>query len=290
MKKERVTIIGSNGQLGSDLVSAFGHGEYDVTELTHKDISVEDVDSVHKVLRELKPDVILNTAAYHNVPKCEEHPSSAFMVNSLGALNVASIADEIKALNVYFSTDYVFDGRKKAPYLESDIPNPLNVYANSKLSGEYYSLNYGRKSYVMRVSGLYGKVPCRAKGGNNFVTTMIKLSKEKPEVRVVNDEILTPTPTWEVAKKIVELIKREAFGLYHLTCEGECSWYEFAEVIFNTLRLSTPLHQSSVKDIPNTVNRPFYSVLQNKHLDMINAEPMPLWRDALKDFLQCNYL
>ena len=290
MKKERVTIIGANGQLGSDLVSAFGHEEYDVTELTHKDISVEDVDSVHKVLRELKPDVILNTAAYHTVPRCEENPTTAFNVNSMGALNVARIAQEIGAVNVYFSTDYVFDGSKKAPYPESDLPNPLNVYANTKLSGEYYSLNYAPSSFVLRVSGLYGRVPCRAKGGNNFVTTMIKLSKEKPEVRVVNDEILTPTPTWEVAKETVELIKREAFGLYHLTCEGECSWYEFARVIFDTLKLDTPLHSCSVRDFPSEVKRPFYSVLQNKHLEMINAEPMPRWQDALKKFLQYNYL
>jgi dTDP-4-dehydrorhamnose reductase len=178
----------------------------------------------------------------------------------------------------------VFDGKKQKPYTEDDRPNPLSVYANTKLSGEYFAMNYCDKSFVIRVSGIYGKVPCRAKGGN-FITTMIKLAKEKPEVRVVTDEILTPTPTYHIAKNTAALIKTGAFGLYHMSCEGECSWYEFAKVIWETLKLTTPLYSASVKDFPLVVKRPFYSVLENRNLNKLGINEMPEWKEALIEFL-----
>ena len=146
-------------------------------------------------------------------------------------------------------------------------------------------MNYSDKSYVIRVSGIYGKIPCRAKGGN-FVTTMIKLANEKPEVRVVNDEILTPTPTYWIAKNTAELIKTNAFGLYHMSCEGQVSWYEFAKVIWETLGLKTPLYSASVNDFPLVVKRPFYSVLENQNLNRLGINKMPEWKNALREFLK----
>lgn len=288
MRRKKVAIIGANGQLGSDLCEVFSRF-HDVIPLTHADIEITDIEMTLDVLKRIKPDIILNTAAYHNVPKCEQNPELSFKVNSLGALNVAKIADELKVINVYYSTDYVFDGVKKSPYIEDDRPNPLNVYGSTKLLGEYYTLNYSTKSYVIRISGIYGKTPCRAKGGN-FITTMVKLAKERPEVKVVNDEILTPTPTRVIAEKTVELIETDAFGLYHLTCEGECSWYEFAKVIFETLDIKTPLYPVSAKDFPSSVKRPSYSVLENLNFKKLNLSEMPFWKDALIEFLKMNYL
>jgi len=284
----KVAIIGSNGQLGSDLVKEFTQSGNDVVPLIHSDINVEDIQSVRKTLSNLKPEVILNTAAYHVVPKCEEDPNKAFQVNALGALNLAKISDELKAVNIYYSTDYVFDGKKMAPYVESDSPNPLNIYATTKLLGEYYTLNYSQKGVVLRISGIYGEVPCRAKGGN-FITTMIKAAKEKPEVKVVNDEILTPTPTQSIAIKTMEILQKNPTGLFHLTCEGQCSWYEFAEVIFTTLKLTAPLSSISVKDIPMNVKRPTYSVLENQRAKQLSIPNMPRWKDALISFLNQNY-
>ena len=284
----KVAIIGSNGQLGSDLVREFMLDGNEVVSLTHSHIKVEDLNSSRDVLLKIKPEAILNTAAFHVVPKCEEDPTKAYEVNSLGALNLAKIGDELNAVSLYFSTDYVFDGEKKSPYLESDRPNPLNVYASTKLNGEYYTLNYSKHGIVLRVSGIYGEVPCRAKGGN-FITTMIKASKEKPEVKVVNDEILTPTPTKEIAKKTKEILQKKLRGLFHLTCEGQCSWYEFAEVIFSTLKLKKPLSSISVKDIPMTVNRPTYSVLENQSAKEFGISLMPEWREALISFLNQHY-
>lgn len=283
----KIAVIGANGQLGTDLMEVLSE-KHSVTGLNHADIEITDIDSVRNVLTSLKPDIILNTAAYHIVPEAEKFPDKAFLINGTGVLNLAKFCNDADIRLLHYSTDYVFDGKKQKPYTEDDCPNPLNVYANTKLSGEYFALNYCDHSFVVRVSGIYGKVPCRAKGGN-FITTMIKLAKEKPEVRVVNDEILTPTPTFWIAKNTAELIKTDAFGLYHMSCEGEVSWYEFAQIIWNTLKLETPLYPASVKDFPLVVKRPFYSVLENRNLNRIEINKMPEWRLALTQFLKHNF-
>jgi len=284
----KIAIIGGNGQLGSDLAEVFSK-DYEVTILNHTDIEITNIDSVSDVISSVKADIVLNTAAYHVVPEAEKFPDKAFNVNGTGVLNLAKICQDKKAVLVHYSTDYVFDGSKQKPYREEDRPNPLNVYANTKLAGEYFALNYCDRSFIIRVSGIYGKIPCRAKGGN-FITTMIKFSKEKPEVRVVDDEVLTPTPTIEIAKNTAELIKTDAFGLYHMSCEGEVSWYEFAKTIWEVLNLKTPLYPASVKDFPLVVKRPFYSVLDNFNLRKIKMNQMPEWKEALKDYLNKVYL
>lgn len=285
----KIAVIGANGQLGTDLVEVMSQHKHEVIALTHDDIAIDRRDRVREALTATQPDVILNTAAYHHVPKCEDHPETAFAVNAQGALNLAKMAAELKSTLVHYSTDYVFDGTKQAPYIETDTPNPLNVYATSKLAGEYFALNYSPKSYVIRISGIYGNIPCRAKGGN-FITTMIRLANEKPEVRVVTDEVLTPTPTYEIALKTLSIVASEQYGLYHLTCEDSCSWYEFAREIFTVLNLKTPLYEAKVKDFPPTVKRPFYSVLENQRFNALGSERMPHWRDALHTFLQQHYM
>jgi dTDP-4-dehydrorhamnose reductase len=279
-----VAVIGANGQLGTDLMDVLS-AKHIVTGLNHADIEITEIDSVRDALSRIKPAIVLNTAAYHIVPEAEKFPAKAFQINGIGTLNLAKVCQDLDTRLVHYSTDYVFDGQKQKPYNEDDRPNPLSVYANTKLSGEYFALNYCDHSYVVRVSGIYGKVPCRAKGGN-FITTMIKLANEKPEVRVVNDEILTPTPTYHIAKNTAALINTDAFGLYHMSCEGEVSWYEFAKVIWETLQLKTPLYAASVKDFPLVVKRPFYSVLENKNLNKLGINEMPEWKEALIQFLK----
>ena len=280
----KVAIIGSNGQLGSDLMEVFS-AQHEVVALNHSDIEVADVDSVKSVLTTVKPDLVLNTSASHNVPLCETNPDQAFAINGKGALNLARVCTDIDAKLVHYSTDYVFDGQKQKPYIESDNPNPLNVYATTKLAGEHFALNYASKSFVIRVSGIYGKIPCRAKGGN-FITTMLKLAKEKPEVKVVNDEVLTPTPTSEIAANTLKLVTTDHYGLFHMSSEGACSWYEFAKTIWETLQLETPLYPTSVKEFNAPVKRPFYSVLENKQLKEINCNIMKDWKESLVHFLK----
>ena len=283
----KVAIIGSNGQLGTDLSEIFS-AKHVVVGLTHADIEISDIDNVKKVFGEMKPDVVLCTAAAHNVPKCESEPDVAFKINGIGSLNLAKVSADLGFKLVQYSTDYVFDGRKMKPYVETDAVFPQSAYAVTKYCGEQFIQNYCTKFFVVRVSGIYGKIPCRAKGGN-FISTMVKLSKEKPEVRVVKDEILTPTPTREIAKNTLSLVESEAYDVYHMTCEGEVSWYEFARTIFDTLKLQTPLYEASVKDFPLVVKRPFYSVLENANLKKIGLNQMPHWKEALITFLKENY-
>ncbi len=280
----KVAVVGANGQLGTDLVAALAAAGIEVAPLTHANVEVADADSVRAALADHRPDAVLNTAAFHNVPRCEEEPERAFAVNALGALNVARACAELGIRNVYFSTDYVFDGTKGEPYEESDLPAPLNVYAASKLAGEQLTLAYTPDGLVLRVSGIYGKTPCRAKGAN-FVSKMIELAGTRPEVRVVTDEILSPTPTRAIAAKTVELLGTEAAGLLHLTCEGSCSWYEFAREIFTTLGLETPLLEATVAEFASPVRRPHYSVLANTRLAGLGLTPMPHWRPALIEYL-----
>lgn len=286
----KIAIIGSNGQLGSDLLEVLYDND-EVIGLTHSDIDIGDYVQSREALLQIKPDVIINTAAMHNVPKCEENPLLAYQINGLGSLHLAKISNELKCVLVHYSTDYVFDGLKMAPYFEGDVTNPLNVYSVTKLAGENYIKNYCDRGYVIRVSGIYGKVPSRAKGGSNFITTMIRLAKEKSEVKVVSDEILTPTSTYDIALNTKLLVEQQPdFGVYHMTNEGECSWYEFATEIFSTLQLTTPLYETTVKEMSVPIKRPFYSVLENNMLKNNNINIMPHWKKSLETFLLKNYL
>ncbi len=280
----KVAVVGADGQLGTDLLDALTGAGMAAAPLGHGDIEVAELGSVRAALTAHRPDAVLNTAAFHNMPECEEDPGRAFAVNAVGALNLARATAELGVRNVYYSTDYVFDGAKGEPYLETDAPAPLNVYGASKLAGERLTEVYAPGSLVLRVSGLYGRVPCRHKG-ENFITKMIALAAKLPEVRVVTDEILTPTPTRAIAEKTVELLRTDAAGLLHLTCEGSCSWNEFARQIWDTLEIGTPLGEATVADFPSPVQRPTYSVLANSRLAATGLAPMPHWREALREFL-----
>jgi len=280
----KVAVIGANGQLGSDIVEYFS-SKCEVTALNHQDIEITNFNNSREVLNTLQPDVVINTAAYHNVPMCEEDPVRSFEINGLGALNLAKLSADQNFKLVHYSTDYVFDGMKKKPYVESDCPNPLNVYALTKLDGEKLIQNYCDQYFIIRVAGIYGKTPCRAKGGN-FIDTMIKVAGSRPLVKVVNDEILTPTSTEEIARNTYALIQTDAFNLYHMTAQEEVSWYDFAKVIFAELNLKTPLESCTVDDFPSPVKRPTYSALENENLKKINLDQMRHWKEALLYYLK----
>lgn len=277
-----VVVVGATGQLGSDCVEAFA-GEQ-VTGLGHDAIELGDADGVRRTLERLAPKIVVNTAAFHNVPRCETEPEQAYAVNAIAPRHLARACTELGARLVHVSTDYVFDGSKQAPYVETDAPAPLNVYAVSKLAGEYGVLANGDDHQVVRSSGLYGVRPCRAKGGN-FIDTMFKVAKEKPEVKVVDDEILTPTFTADLAAQIRVLALEGPPGLYHATSAGQCSWYEFARLIFDLGGLTTPLHPTTVKEFAAPVRRPFYSVLENAALARAGIDRMRDWRAALTDYM-----
>jgi len=281
----KVTIVGANGQLGQDLVKAFSRHGDDVLGLTGQDLDVANPESVGLALGRSEPQVLVNTAAFHNVEACENEPEKALAVNALGARNLAMAAARQGFKLIHVSTDYVFDGRQRRAYSEEDCPHPLNCYGNSKLSGEFFVRALCKDYAIVRLSGLYGTAPCLGKKGLNFVKLMLKLARERGEVKVVNDEIVTPTYTVAAAEQIVKLSCAEVTGVFHATPQGECSWYDFAEAIFQLAGTPVKLAPATVADFPAKVPRPHYSVLDNKHLRAAGLDIMPGWRECLKSYL-----
>jgi dTDP-4-dehydrorhamnose reductase len=278
----KVAIIGANGQLGVDLCRVLSGQGITLAALTHQDVDVSDSDQVDPVLDAVRPDVVISTAAYHKVEECEHHPGTSFAVNATGPRNLAQACRRINAVLVHFSTDYVFDGSQKQPYRESDLPHPLNVYGVSKLAGEaMVPFTWGRH-FVIRTCGLYGTAGSSGKGGN-FVETMLKKAAGSP-LRVVNDQVLTPTFTGDLAEAVSQLIRNDAYGLYHVSAEGQCSWYEFARKIFELENLAVDLKPVSTLEFPSPVQRPAYSVLSKQKLKSLGIS-MPPWEDGLARYL-----
>ncbi len=280
-----IAVIGANGQLGTDVCRACADLGDEVAPMTHAELEVCDVDGVARVLREVGPGVIVNTSAMHHVEDCERRPHQAYEVNGLGARNLALVACDLGAVLVQVSTDYVFDGAKQSPYVETDLPRPLNVYGNSKLAGEQFVRSLAPKHFILRTSALYGKNPCRAKGGLNFVELMLKLGREREEVRVVDDEIVSPTSTEELSRQIARLAHFDEYGTYHATAEGNCSWYEFAQEIFRLRKVPARLAVARPGEFPAKVPRPAYSVLENKALKDRQLNRFGSWQHALRQYL-----
>jgi dTDP-4-dehydrorhamnose reductase len=281
----RVAIIGGNGQLGRDAASAFSAEGHEVARLTHQDLEISSLESVRTSLGGLRPEFVVNTAAFHHVEKCEAEPALAFAVNGLGARNLAQFTQESGSTLLHISTDYVFDGSKNAPYVEDDAPAPLNVYGNTKLSGEFFVRSTNPRHFVVRTSAIYGENPCRAKGGLNFVELMLKLSRERDELRVVDDEFVSPTPTAQIAQQLVVLSRSSDYGLYHATCEGSCSWFEFASAIFELTRTKIRLEGARPGEFPAKVPRPKYSVLENQALKSRSMNVFTHWKEGLENYL-----
>jgi dTDP-4-dehydrorhamnose reductase len=281
----KVAVIGANGQLGTDVSAEYRKAGEEAIELTHADMDLSSLESVRSALGGIRPKVIVNTAAMHHVEQCEKEPLRAYEVNAIGSRNLAIVAREADAKLVHVSTDYVFDGRKRQPYVEEDRPAPLNVYGNTKLAGEAFLHGLAEKYFIVRTSALYGRNPCRAKGGRNFVELMLKLAGEREELRVVDDEVVSPTSTSELAKQIVILSRTNHYGLYHATAEGSCSWYEFAKSIFEVENVSTELTVALPNEFPAKVPRPKYSVLENRALKVLGLNSFGSWRDGLQGYL-----
>jgi dTDP-4-dehydrorhamnose reductase len=281
----KVAVLGASGQLGMDVANAFAGNGDDVHRLAHTDIEVSSLDSVRSALLELKPSLIVNTTAMHHVENCEKDPAGAYAVNAVGARNLAMVSRDIGAVFVHVSTDYVFDGSKGEPYLETDAARPLNIYGNTKFAGEVFIPAITDRYFILRTSALYGKNPCRAKGGRNFVELMLKLAGEREELRVVNDEVVSPTSTAELAQQIVVLSRTNNFGLFHATAEGSCSWYEFARKIFDLTGTNTKLVVAAPNEFPVKVPRPKYSVLENHGLKTQGINAFQHWEAGLRSYL-----
>jgi dTDP-4-dehydrorhamnose reductase len=278
----RIVVIGAGGQLGSDLVEVLVR--MDLVALTHSDIEISDHGGTKRVLESLRPDIVINTAAYNNVDRAEDDAESTFRANALAVWNLAELSRRLEYVLVHVSTDYVFGGEKRTPYREDDRPQPLNVYGVSKLAGEYLCGNAADRSIIIRTSGLYGRrgTPGRT---HNFVDTMLKLAAEQRPIRVVNDQTLTPTYTADLARTIQSLVLDDRYGLYHVTNGGECTWYEFAGKIFEMSGLQPDLQPTTSQEFGARATRPAYSVLANEQLRQAGVAELRPWDEALADYL-----
>ena len=272
----KIALTGSDGMLGHDIQRVFT--DVELINFTLNDFDVTDLDKTLSAIKQANPDYLIHPAAYTDVDGCEKHPETAYRVNAVGAKNVTTACEEIGCPVIYISTDYVFDGTKEEPYLETDLPNPLNEYGLSKLNGERFVSSLTDSFYVVRTSWLYGK------SGKNFVETISRLLSERDEIKVVNDQTGSPTYTYDLALKLRELIGKD-YGTYHITNSLKCSWYEFALEI-------AAVKQSNTKIIPVTsdeyklpARRPAHSVLANAKLKQAGIKELRSWKEALREYM-----
>jgi dTDP-4-dehydrorhamnose reductase len=280
----KILLIGADGQLGTDIQKVMDKKE--LIPLTVSDLDITKGDQVERVITSHSPDVVVNTAAYHRVDDCERDDALAFAVNSIAVKNLSLSCKRAGAALLHISTDYVFDGEKGSPYTEADVPNPRSAYGISKLAGEFYVRYLLDKYFIIRTSSLFGIAGCLGKGGGNFVETMLEIGREKGAAKVVSDQVVSPTYTLDLAKKIAELVKTEHFGLYHITNKGECSWYGFAKKIFELMGLKVKLESVTSDVYKAPAHRPKYSVLAHKNLERLGIDDLPTWEQALKAYLQ----
>jgi len=277
----KIAVIGSTGQLGTDLVKILG-AAHEVVGFTHNDIEVADYDSC-LILKKHQPGMVINTAAFHKTDQCEEEPLKTFSVNALGARNVAMITKEIDAIAVFISTDYVFDGSKKEPYTEDDVPAPINTYGISKLAAEHFT-RQNPKHYIIRIASVFGKAGASGKGGN-FVETMITKAKKNEPITVIDDMWMSPTYTKNASSIIKEITEKQLpYGVYHATNKGYCSWYQFAEQIFQLTGLTPDLTPIKTEQLTMKAKRPQFSALKSIKLPQYNIE-IPTWQEALREYL-----
>ncbi len=262
--------------LGRDVVRAAEFVNHEVVAVARQELDITDRQAVGRKLLEERPDAVINCAAYTDVDGAEDDLDSAMDVNAEGAANVAAAAAEIGARVLFPSSDYVFDGAKSEPYVESDEPRPQSVYAQSKLAGEHETATSNPRHYIVRSAWLFGT------GGRNFVETMLALGSEHGEVLVVRDQVGCPTYTAHLADALVRLLDGEAYGVHHLAAQGECSWYEFATEIFRQAGVECRVMSCTTDEFGRPAPRPAYSVLRTEREDALY---LPHWTEGLASYM-----
>jgi dTDP-4-dehydrorhamnose reductase len=279
----KIVILGAGGQLATDVEKVMS--DWELFPLRHADLDVCNHAAVRKRLTEIEPEAVINTAAFHRVDDCEDQVEKAFQVNAYAVRNLAQICADLDCRLVHISTDYVFGGDKRTPYTEDDPPHPLNVYGVSKLCGEYFVRYVCPNHMIIRTSGLYGVTGSSGKGGN-FVETMIRLAKEGKPIRVVEDQVLAPTYTLDLAMAIRGRLESGQTGLVHLAGGGECSWYEFAKAIFELARVDADLSPTTTSEYQLQARRPPYSVLASAAPEgRAPVNPLGPWKQGLSKYL-----
>lgn len=272
----KLLVTGAAGMLGRDVMLAAANAGHDVVGFGRAEMDVTDAAAVQRKFELERPDVVINCAAWTAVDDAEASEEAAFAVNGTGAGNVAAAAAELGAAVVYVSSDYVFDGAKGEPYVESDQVAPLSAYGRTKLAGEEATMAANKRHFVVRSSWLFGI------GGGNFVETMLRLAQTQSEVLVVRDQVGSPTYTWHLAYGIVRLIEGIEFGIHHMAAAGQCSWYEFAREIFEQAKIECKVLSTTTEMFGAPAPRPPFSVLTSQREHAIR---LPSWEDGLVGYL-----
>lgn len=275
----RIMIIGAKGMLGQQLTEVFSDYE-EVIQLDRDVIDIVDIEMVEDVVKVYTPDIIINAAAYNDVDNCEVNFKLAKAINGQGPINVAKVCQKYKAIFVHYSTDYVFDGTKQDGYVETDQPNPISKYGQSKLMGES-CLQSCEKGYVVRTSRLFGKPAISKNAKKSFVDNMIALSEKLDKLKVVNEEMSNPTLVNDLAKQTRIMLEGDYdYGIYHGVNQGACTWYELAQEIFKILDKNVIIEPVPSSAFPRKAKVPAYSSLKNTKLPLL-----PTWQNALKEYL-----
>jgi dTDP-4-dehydrorhamnose reductase len=262
--------------LGRDVLLAAGNAGHDVVGYGRAELDVTNPETVARRIDLERPDVVINCAAWTDVDGAETAEEQAFAINGKGAGSVAAAAAEIEARVLHVSTDYVFDGGKGSPYVESDQPAPLSAYGRTKLAGEEAVAAANKRHFIVRSAGLYGL------GGRNFVDTMLRLAERQNEVTVVRDQVGSPTYTWHLAYGIVRLIEGIEYGIHHMAAAGQCSWYEFAREIFEQAKVECKVLSITSEEFGAAATRPAFSALVSQREHAIR---LPSWQDGLAGYL-----
>ncbi len=281
----KIILIGKNGQLGNELAIEIEKRGFELHAYGREELDITDSTKIKSEIEKVRPDAVINTSAFHVVPQCEDEPEQAFLVNAIALKPIAQFCDERNIKFVTFSTDYVFDGTKGSPCEESDMPNPLQIYGQSKLAGEYMVLNYSSISIVIRTCGVYGgKEGSRSKKGN-FVLSILKQAENEKVIEVSSEQIVNPTYAVDLAKATLELLSlKDIRGIYHLANEGYCSWAEFAQEIIKIKNLPTKIIPVDKKGMAGSLKRPLFSALKNTRAKKLGIK-LPSWQDGLRRYI-----
>jgi len=276
----RVLVTGAAGQLGSDLVKRLRETQIETIGADLEDFDITDDKATYNFVGHCRPDMVVHCAAYTKVDQAEEEPDLCGRINVEGTKNLAAACRESGSGLCYISTDYVFDGKTEFPYETDDAPNPVSVYGRSKYQGEQLTVALVPNHYILRTSWVFGK------NGHNFVKTMLRLGENNKSLRIVSDQISSPTYTVDLACLITDLIRTGKHGTYHGTNSGFCSWADFAEEIFRQMNWDVAIERIRSSDYPTKAIRPKDSRLSKHSLVQAGLLPLPDWQDGLVRFLK----
>jgi dTDP-4-dehydrorhamnose reductase len=282
---KRVAIFGSGGQLGVELCREFQKRGWEIVRFDRQSLDISDAASVESAVANADPEMVINSAAYNQVDVAEREPQAAYTANALGVRNLAMACRQTDARFVHFSTDYVFDGKKGSPYVETDQTHPLGAYAVSKLAGELYAQAYLDHPLIIRVSGVFGPGGLFTPRGN-FVELMLRMSKSDSPIRVVEDHFASPTYAPALASRTADLVAKNCTGLFHIGGGEPISWYNYARLIFELAGLKPELKPTNEREYRTAAKRPAYSALSNAKMNAQGIEPMPPLRDAVAMYLK----